>query len=178
MYTGTSISPVWALRALHLILWAPIPDLTGGAIACRPSGPARFALILILYCSVTFGTALKAQEIPALTDEELGTAQQQALLLALAGDPYNHRGADHCQAGCAMLVRRHAIPSNTRNYSGYWVGGGLPTKGDKPQLQEGTFGWDYFGLVFNKRIALRWSHGRLYQGGAGAYQTDGPLLHK
>lgn len=117
-----------------------------------------------------------ADELPALTDDELGTAQQQALLMALAGNPYAHRGADHCRAGCAMQVRPHAIPSNTRHYGGYWVGGGLPVTGDGPFLDEGTFGWDYFGILFNKRIALNWSHGRRYQGGTGAYKTDGPRI--
>ncbi len=120
---------------------------------------------------------LQAEE-PPLSDAELGTAQQQALLLALAGDPYGHRGADHCRAGCAMLVRPPAICSNTRHYGGYWVGGGLPHKGDAPGLQEGTFGWDYFGILFNKRIALNWSHGERHQGGPGAYKTDGPKLHE
>ena len=119
-----------------------------------------------------------ADELPVLSDEELGTPQQQALLMALAGDPYAHRGADHCRAGCAMQIRPHAIPSNTRYYGGYWLGGGLPLRGDEPCLDEGTFGWDYFGFTLHKRIALNWSHGRRYQGGTGAYKTDGPKLHK
>jgi hypothetical protein len=115
-----------------------------------------------------------SDDLPPLTDEELGTAQQQALLAALGGDAYGHRDADHARAGCAMLVRSRAIPSNTRYYGGYWVGGGAPIKGDDPTLQEGTFGWDYFGMTFTKRVALNWSHGRWYQGGLGAYKTDGP----
>jgi hypothetical protein len=115
-------------------------------------------------------------ELPPLTDEELGTRQQQALLESLGGDAYAHRAADHERAGCAMLVRQRAMPSNTRHYGGYWVGGGLPIFGDNPALEEGTFGWDYFGLTFTKRIDLHWSHGRRYQGGAGAYKTDGPRL--
>jgi hypothetical protein len=113
----------------------------------------------------------------ALTDEELGTPQQQALLMALAGVPYGHRAADHARAGCAMLIRPHAIGSNTPHYGGYWVGGGKAVRGEKPFQDEGTFGWDYFGILFTKRIALSWSHGRRYQGGTGAYQTDGPKLH-
>src|SRR6185295_13293712 len=100
-----------------------------------------------------------------LTDEELGTAQQQALLTALAGDAYGHRAADHACSGCSMLTRPHAICSNTAHYGGYLVGGGRPCRGDRPTPGEGTFGWDYFGLLFNKRVALNWSHGRQYQGG-------------
>jgi hypothetical protein len=57
------------------------------------------------------------------------------------------------------------------------VGGGAPTLGSSPYLDEGTFGWDYFGITFRKRVALNWTHGR-HQGGAGAYQTDGPRLKK
>jgi len=115
-------------------------------------------------------------ELPPLTDEELSTPQQQALLSALSGDPYGHRGGDHACAGCAMLFRKRAIPSNTPHYDGYWVGGGLPVHGDAPTIEEGTFGWDYFGALFKRHVQLNWSHGRLYQGGTGAYKTDGPKL--
>src|SRR5437763_9349220 len=129
----------------------------------------RIAITIVLFAALS-ANHLKADEpfylghrasddLPPLTDEELGSAQQQALLQALAGDPYGHRGGDHARAGCAMNVRRFAIPSNTKHYGGYMVGGGLPIKGDGPYLDEGTFGWDYSGILFNKRIALNWSHG-------------------
>jgi len=117
-------------------------------------------------------------DLPLLTDEELGTGQQQALLRALGGDTYGHRAADHERAGCAMFVRQRAIASNTPHYGGYWVGGGLPLFGDEPAIQEGTFGWDYFGMMLTKRVALGWSHGRRHQGGTGAYKTDGPRLKR
>jgi hypothetical protein len=117
-------------------------------------------------------------DLPQLSDDELGTKQQQALLEALNGDAYGHRAADQERAGCAMGIRRLAIPSNTKHYGGYWVGGGLPCKGEDPALHEGTFGWDYFGMTFPKRIALNWSHGQRYQGGTGAYKTDGPRLQR
>jgi hypothetical protein len=113
-------------------------------------------------------------DLPQLTDDELGSAQQQALLQALNGDPYGHRAGDQAQAGCAMLIRSHAIPSNTPHYGYYRVGGGVPIFGDAPMLDEGTFGWDYYGILFNKRIALAWTHGRLYQGGTLGYKPDGP----
>ena len=113
-------------------------------------------------------------DLPPLTDDELGSAQQQALLQALNGDAYGHRGADHAQAGCAMTIRRHAIPSNTAHYGYYRVGGGVPILGDGPALDEGTFGWDYYGILFNKRIALAWTHGRKFQGGTLGYKPDGP----
>jgi hypothetical protein len=115
-----------------------------------------------------------ANDLPALTDDELGTKQQQALLHALAGDAYGHRGGDHARAGCAMLIRPHAIPSNTAHYGYYRVGGGVPLLGEGPELHEGSFGWDYIGILFRKRVALNWTHGRRYQGGTENYETDGP----
>jgi hypothetical protein len=117
-----------------------------------------------------------ANDLPSLADEELGTPQQQALLMALSADPYVHRADEHACAGCSMLIRSHAICSNTAHYGGYWVGGGVPCRRDQPYADEGTFGWDYFGVLFPKRVALNWSHGRRFQGGAGAYRTDGPKL--
>ena len=113
-------------------------------------------------------------DLPELSDDELGTARQQALLNALYGDPYGHRWPAHQQAGCTMAIRKIAIPSNTEHYGSYWVGGGLPIFGDDPLPHEGTFGWDYFGILFTKRVDLNFSHGRRYQGGFGSYKTDGP----
>jgi hypothetical protein len=117
-------------------------------------------------------------DLPALSEEELSSRQQQALLMALSGDPYGHRAADHARAGCAMAAGRCAIQSNTPHYGGYWVGGGVPILGENPTLEEGTFGWDYFGMTFAKRVDLNWTHGRRHQGGFGAYKTDGPRLKR
>jgi hypothetical protein len=119
-----------------------------------------------------------SDDLPPLTDDELGSPKQQALLQALAGDPFGHRGGDHARAGCAMDVRRFAIPSNTKYYGGYQVGGGAAIGGAGPTLEEGVWGWDYSGILFPKRIALNWSHGKRYQGGTGAYRTDGPRLQR
>jgi len=110
--------------------------------------------------------------LPPLTDEELSTSQQQALLQALSGDPYGHRAADHVRAGCPMNIRPRSLPSNTWPYGGYWIGGGQALKGRFPSADDGTFGWDYFGLTFTKRIDLNWSRANRYQGGTGAYKTD------
>jgi hypothetical protein len=115
-------------------------------------------------------------DLPPLTDEELASPQLRRMFDALAGDPLGERWPDHARAGFPLHVRPRAIPSSTPHYGGYWVGGGLPVHGDDPFLDEGTFGWDYFGILFNKRIDLNWSHGRRHQGGAGSYKTDGPKL--
>jgi hypothetical protein len=86
---------------------------------------------------------------------------------------------DPCQwerAGCPQNLRPHARPSYGPYFYGWWVGGGTAVGGDMPCLNEGTWGWDYEGVV-PKRVWLLWSHGRRYQGGTGAYKTDGPKLH-
>ena len=80
------------------------------------------------------------------------------------------RPADECPPAC------YARPSDTGRYVGYYVGGGSPYRGDAPAPDEGVWGWDYAGVCFWPRIALLWNHGRRYQGGPGAYRTDGPRL--
>jgi hypothetical protein len=70
------------------------------------------------------------------------------------------RAADECPPAC------YARPSDT----------GSPCRGDAPAPDEGVWGWDYSGACFWPRIALLWNHGRRYQGGPGAYRTDGPRL--
>ena len=81
----------------------------------------------------------------------------------------------HCRTGCPQSVSCLAVPSNTRFYGTYYVGGGTLFPGGQPRyVNEGTFGWDYGGILFPKQIALSWSHGRRYQGGSGSYRTDGP----
>jgi hypothetical protein len=72
-----------------------------------------------------------------------------------------------------------AIPSDTGHYTMYRVGGGCPCPclADPPMTWEGTWGWDYVGHWFRPDAILGWWHGRRCQGGAGAYQTDGPTLN-
>jgi hypothetical protein len=85
---------------------------------------------------------------------------------------------DECRAGCPNDVSPCAKPSDTGHYVGYQVGGGaVPCcccKGETPTCDEGTWGWDYEGICWPSKIILNWWHGRRYQGGAGAYRTDGP----
>jgi hypothetical protein len=83
----------------------------------------------------------------------------------------------HTRAGNPQSVARYARPSYTcRRYGGYYVGGGAPYHGDARCPDEGTWGWDYFGIIVKKRVALGWWHGAKEQGGTGAYATDGPKL--
>lgn len=72
-----------------------------------------------------------------------------------------------------------ACPSNTCGCVGYYLGGGFAFCRGQPRLpMEGTWGWDYRGHWIPQRILLLWTHGRCYQGGAGAYRVDGPNVLK
>ncbi len=77
----------------------------------------------------------------------------------------------HCDC-----IAAYARPSNTCDYDGYRVGGGV-VHGSTPFPSDGTWGWDYFGAVLSRRIDLGWSHGDRYQAGQGAYRADGPRPH-
>ena len=66
-----------------------------------------------------------------------------------------------------------AVPSNTPAYVGYYVGGGCAWGGEPRHDDEGTYGWDYVGSCFARRVWLAWCHCTRYQGGTGAYATDG-----
>jgi hypothetical protein len=94
--------------------------------------------------------------------------------------------SDHTfeRAGHPERIAWYARPSDTGRYVGYYVGGGNPCyrHGQDRNPWEGTWGWDYRGFCLPSRIALDWFHGR-YQGGQGAYRTDGPhfveqVIHK
>jgi hypothetical protein len=107
-----------------------------------------------------------------------------ALLLAataLDGQEPSTSPCDHARAGYPLAVSRWAIPSDTGSYVGYLVGGGNPfcRCAEPPYRDEGTFGWDYRGWLFPRRVILGWWHGR-YQGGTGTYRTDGAhiILHE
>jgi hypothetical protein len=82
------------------------------------------------------------------------------------------------RAGHAQEVAPWAKPSDTGRYVGYEVGGGSLSwrKGEAPYADDGTWGWDYSGGLFRRRVILNWWHGRRYQGGIGAYVSDGPKL--
>ena len=84
--------------------------------------------------------------------------------------------AASCPCGGPPPVARWAHPSNTPAYIGYYVGGGCPfcRHGEPRYPCEGTWGWDYSGWCFHRKVDLLWWHGRCYQGGQGAYRTEGP----
>jgi hypothetical protein len=83
--------------------------------------------------------------------------------------------AEHtdCRAGYPTRVAWYARPSETPQYVGYYVGGGSAVGGTHRYCDEGTWGWDYRGCILPHRVLLYWSHWR-YQGGTGAYRSEGP----
>src|SRR5436190_6587831 len=87
----------------------------------------------------------------------------------------NCADGERCK-GCPHSVAWYARCGTSMRYGGYYVGGGAPHHGEARYVDEGTWGWDYFGVLPNKRIALFWFHGAKEQGGTGAYATDGPKL--
>jgi hypothetical protein len=107
--------------------------------------------------------------------DEIHPAQAEWINATFAGYPY--RTNAHCRAGWPECIRPRAIPSNTPHYCGYYVGGGAAWWGEGRFQGEGTWGWDYVGPPYRKRISLDWWHGK-YQGGTGQYESDGPkVLH-
>jgi hypothetical protein len=77
---------------------------------------------------------------------------------------------------CPLAVACGARPVNTPHYDGYYVGGGAVRRGDDRGPLDGTWGWDYSGCCYGRRVMLGWWHGRRYQGGTGAYKESGPHL--
>jgi hypothetical protein len=82
------------------------------------------------------------------------------------------------RAGFPRSLSGHLESSATAGGIGYHVGGGVPFgRGEGRRGGDGTWGWDETGSRhFRRRTILGWSQGRKYQGGTGAYRTDGPVV--
>ena len=80
------------------------------------------------------------------------------------------------RAGFPNCIGRFAKPSTDAFHQVGYVGGGTLFGGSGRHTDEGTFGMDYAGHWFSRKIWLKWSHGERHQGGAGRYQTAGPQL--
>jgi hypothetical protein len=82
------------------------------------------------------------------------------------------------RAGFPRTLSKHVEPGVTPGGIGYYVGGGVCYgRGQGRRRDDGTWGWDDTGcLHFRRRTILGWSQGRRYQGGTGAYFTDGPVV--
>ena len=82
---------------------------------------------------------------------------------------------DH-RAGHPKCLAHYAQPSSDLHYAGGYLGGGTQFHGCRRFTDEGTWGRDYCDGILTHRPWLKWSHGRRFQGGSGAYKTDGPRL--
>jgi len=95
---------------------------------------------------------------------------------ASAVEYHSYFQTDPCaeqRAGHPQQVKSLAAPSNTRRYGGYYVGGGNigPVGSERPP-EQGTWGWDYGGLLKNNWVRLGWNCGNRPQGGVGSYKTS------
>jgi hypothetical protein len=98
-------------------------------------------------------------------------AQEVGLIYVDSPGPYaGDSVAQRSHPGQLFDIAWYARPSDTGHYIGYYVGGGCVWKGDARSPSEGTWGWDYQGILFPRRVVLGWCRSR-YQGGVGYYRT-------
>jgi hypothetical protein len=92
------------------------------------------------------------------------------------------QGNQFARAGNPQCISPLAMPAESPHEVSYYAGGGARTKawrGEERRETEGIWGVDYGGILFPKHVDLGWWHGSRYQGGYGAYRTDGPrIVHK
>jgi hypothetical protein len=132
---------------------------------------------LVLACGVS-----ARGEDPPERSHFFGRHHQKKLGTPPPGKPRCIPHSDE-RAGYPRALAGHLEPSTTPGGIGYYVGGGVPIghahayDGACRRRDEGTWGWDETGGVHCRpRVILGWSHGRRYQGGTGAYRTDGPVV--
>ncbi len=83
-----------------------------------------------------------------------------------------------CRPAVPPPVACWAVPSRTPAECGGYIGGGGGILHRDPRyIQEGTWGWDYQGWFGLHKVFLLWNHGRRYQGGEGAYRTQGHKVY-
>jgi hypothetical protein len=80
------------------------------------------------------------------------------------------------RSGVEGLSRFAQCSVSAKQSVGYVGGGGSLLSGSQRYTHEGTFGLDYSGHWFHRKVWLLWNHGAKEQGGAGAYATDGPRI--
>lgn len=79
------------------------------------------------------------------------------------------------RAGYPRTLREHVAPTNEGDSYGYYVGGTGGHGAGSRCREEGTYGWDYTGIHFPRRVALGWKHGTKIPKGTGLYNTDPPF---
>ena len=99
-----------------------------------------------------------------------------SLIGSSRSDAFDRQEHSMKRAGNPQNVAHWAIPSPNHRYVGYYVGGGTTFGGEPRQVDDGVWGVDYQGGFLPRRVIQTFSHGRRYQGGTGAYKTDGPRV--
>jgi hypothetical protein len=140
----------------------------------------RRKLLILLLALGLAGAAQAGDDDPACSGLRAWWCRWTAHLRTEPGPcgtwPMNPSEHTDTRAGCPREVSPLAQPSNGAHDMGGYVGGGSASvrRGDPRTPEEGTWGWDYRLSSLVRDPFLEWWHGRRYQGGTGAYKTDGP----
>ena len=147
----------------------PEPDPNRSPAPFRPEeGGSREVLVMAvvaILCGWGAGGAWAADLTPSM-----GRPATERKHLALPPDQ---------RAGRPKCISPLARPTESPHEKGYFIGGGARERSRgscERGEQEGVWGTDYTGIIIPKHVDLRWWHGQRAQGGAGAYQTDGPRV--
>lgn len=132
------------------------------------------AVLIVVFIGLN-GLVLAQSRVVRVSDE-VGSIAPSELETSCACCNGERAIDPNCRAGCPRNVAWWSKPSTTPKYSGYYVGGDTAWWGCGRSAEDGTWGLDFVGGLFQRRVWLNWSHGRRYQGGIGAYKTDGPHL--
>lgn len=128
-------------------------------------------MVMMLVASVVATGALRGEETAFDAAPIIDRSPTRGALWAAASP------ADQARAGCPQSVRPHAGRALGPGRVGYYVGGGAVVKGDRRDpARDGTWGLDYQPRILPRLVDLQWNRGTKYQGGQGAYRTDGPKL--
>jgi hypothetical protein len=95
-----------------------------------------------------------------------------ALLIVLGAPRFGDAQEPCDRSGYQGRVAWFAVPSNSKGYAGYSLGGSKAIRGSEPRSEEGTWGWDYRGII-PSRVMLRWNRGEYHEGSGGTYRVDG-----
>jgi hypothetical protein len=170
----------WRRQCIVCLLAVAAASLLAPATADEPSVLNRRPVVISITDDQPLGKSpyadwpdrgMRQWPVRAQQAEEIYPDQAAAIAATYAQEPW--RLDDHQCAGWPTDVHCRAFPSDTGRYCGYYVGGGAAWHGEGRYPHEGTWGWDFHGFCFPKRVALGWWHGHL-QSGTGAYATDVP----
>jgi hypothetical protein len=130
------------------------------ATDARSANSSRSAIaLLVLIAGALLATSARAEHYAPASLYEPASCEE----IKRSGNPWD----------CS----RWAKPQAVCDYVGYYVGGGAPRRCGRTRCpDEGTWGWDYHGRWFPRRVRLAWFCWPHPQGGEGHYQPDGPRV--